>query len=341
MKERPAKPKKQPVTIPGVKSASAAQTIFFPRSIKELLTLYNKNPGSIIFAGGTGIMMNRRSERERGGAGGRPVISLKRVQDLTKVVRRERFLEIGAAVPLSRLASIGSRIVPKTLYNAIINYGYYGTRNLATLGGLICSPWDYSEIITILYALDAQLEIRSIAHTGWILISGLKKADGESILSENEILTRVRIPYGSWNRSYSRVFGMDGSSTYPGAIFSGFARIEKESIEDIRLSFGGIGNRVIRERNIEMTLQGKKIPLTEKDLSLIESQITDLLDGFYKPKDIKETGVLATPASINPVESYRASALKRIMLWFLNNLEYPDYLGQIGGLQNRQSKLYF
>jgi len=175
--------------------------------------------------------------------------------------------------------------------------------------------------VTILHALDTQLEIRSSTHTGWILISSFRKANGENILSENEVLTRIRIPHGSWNRSFSRVVGMGGSSAYPGAVFSGFARIEKDSIEDIRLSFSGIGHRVIRERSMEMALQGKKLPLSEKDLSLIESQGTDLLNGYLKGAELKKVEILATPVSINPANAYRAAVLKRIMLWFLKNVE--------------------
>ena len=341
MKQKISKSGRPSKNIPSTKNTSVKQAVFFPLSIKELLALYSKNPGSIIFAGGTGIMMSRWVQGKLRIKGGKAVISLKHVHELVKVVRRERFLEIGAAVPISKIASIGSRVVPKTIYNAILNYGYSGIRNLATLGGLICSSWNYSEVVTILHALDAQLEIRSSTHTGWILISSFKKANGESILSENEVLTRIRIPYSNWNRSFSRAVGAGQSSTYPGAVFSGFARIEKDSIEDIRFSFGGIGNTVIRERSIEMTLQGKKLPLSERDLSLIESQVIDLLDSYLKTGGLKKVEILATPVSINPVNAYKAATLKRIMLWFLNNLEYPDYLEQIGGLQNRQSKLYF
>lgn len=341
MKGKKSNFNKPPKNIPDTKSASGKQVVLFPLSIKELLVLYRENPESIIFAGGTGIMMNRWIQGRNRSAGDKPVISLKNVHELVKVVRKERFLEIGAAVPLSKIVSIGSRVVPKTLYNAVLNYGYSGVRNLATLGGLICSPWDYSEVVTILHALDAQLEIRSSTHTGWILISSFKKANGENILSKNEVLTRIRIPYGNWNRSFSRVVGMGGSSTHPGAVFSGFARIEKDSIEDIRFSFSGIRNTVIRERSMEMTLQGKKIPLSEKDLSLIDGQVTDLLSRYLKTEELRKVGILASPAAINPSNAYRAATLKRIMLWFLNNLEYPDYLEQVSGLQNRQSKLYF
>jgi len=341
MKGKKTKSNRLPRSISNTKDTYHKRIVFFPLSIKELLTLYNKNPGSTIFAGGTGIMMNRQDQRGRRIVERKPVISLKYVHELEKVARRERFLEIGAAVPLSKIVSIGSRVVPKTLYNAVFNYGYFGVRNLATLGGIICSPWDYSEVVTILHAMDTQLEIRSSTHTGWILISSFRKANGENILSENEVLTRIRIPHGSWNRSFSRVVGMGGSSAYPGAVFSGFARIEKDSIEDIRFSFSGIGHRVIRERSMEMALQGKKIPLSEKDLSLIDGQVTDLLNSYLKGAELKKVEILATPVSINPANAYRAAVLKRIMLWFLKNLEYPDYLEQIGGLQNRQSKLYF
>ena len=341
MKGRKNQSNKSTINIPETKGVFGKEKALFPGNIRELLSMYNRNPGGIIFAGGTVIMRSRLNRGPKRKARQGPVISLKHVQELARVVRRERFLEIGAAVPLSKIVSIGSRVVPKTLYNAVFNYGYLGVRNLATLGGLICSPWDFSEILTILYALDTQLEIRSINHTGWILISSFKKANGENILSENEVLTRIRIPYNNWNRSFSRIVGMDGSSTYPKAVFSGFARVEKDSIEDIRLSFGCIKNTVIRERSIEMTLQGKKLPLTEKDLSLIDNQISDLFNNYLKGEEFKKVEILATPASINPENAYRQATVRRIMLRFLKNLEYPDYLEPIAGLQNRQSKLYF
>jgi len=326
--------------------------VLFPRNVKELLNQYNENPGSVIFAGGTEILTKGRDKPDLPAG---TVISLKYVTELMKVVRRERFLEIGAAVPLSKIVSIGNRVVPTVLYNSILCSGYPGIRNLATIGGLLCSS-SASEVLTVLHAMDAQLEVRSTLHTGWVLISSFKKREGKSILSKNEILTRIRIPYGDWNRSYSRVVRINPVSVYPGisgtslqtnpeacpaVIFSALARVSKDSLEDIRFAFGGLGRQIIRERSIEIALIGKKLPPAGRDPDILEKQVEELL------RSRSEQGTPAgreTPGRLGLLKSeaaYKIAAMKRILLWFLNNLEYPDYLQQMRGLQNRQRKLYF
>ncbi len=327
--------------------------VLFPRSVRELLNQYNENPGSVIFAGGTEIMMKGR---DKPGLSAGTVISLKYVTELMKVVRRERFLEIGAAVPLSKIISIGNRVVPAVLYNSILCSGNPGIRNLATIGGLLCSSSSSSEVLAILHAMDAQLEVRSTLHTGWVLISSFKKREGKSILSGNEILTRIRIPYGDWNRSYSRVVRINPCSGYPqvstaalqtnpgvcpAVIFSALARVSKNSLEDIRFAFGGLGKQIIRERSIEITLIGKKIPLAGKDPEIFRKQIEELLRSHSEQETPADIETPAKRGFLKSADAYRIAVMKRILLWFLNNLEYPDYLQQMRGLQNRQRKLYF
>lgn len=330
--------------------------VLFPRSVRELLNQYNENPGSVIFAGGTEIMMKGRDKPENQGLPAGTVISLKYVNELMKVVRRERFLEIGAAVPLSKIISIGNRVVPTVLYNSILCSGYPGIRNLATIGGLLCSSSVYSEVLTVLHVMDAQLEVRSTLHTGWVLISSFKKREGKSILSENEILTRIRIPYGDWNRSYSRVVRINPGSVYPGisgtslqtnpeanpaVIFSALARVSKDSLEDIRFAFGGLGRQIVRERSIEITLIGKKLPLAGRDPDILEKQIEELLRSHSEQETSANRETPGRQGFLKSADAYKIAAMKRILLWFLNNLEYPDYLQQMRGLQNRQRKLYF
>ena len=72
-------------------------------------------------------------------------------------------MEIGAAVPISRLLRTGRHVMPKALFTAPINIGGPALRNQATLGGNLCSPEHRLSTYPVLLLLDVRLELRNPA----------------------------------------------------------------------------------------------------------------------------------------------------------------------------------
>jgi len=80
-----------------------------PRSLHEALSLYASNPHALLYAGGTWTF--------QGHCGShfpcpRDIIALEKLEELRRMGRWERFLELGAAVSLGQILSLGEHSLP-------------------------------------------------------------------------------------------------------------------------------------------------------------------------------------------------------------------------------------
>ena len=93
--------------------------VFRPKSLGGTLRLYTRNPGALLYAGGTEIA--RQAQR----GSGRPldlpqkVIYLGNVQELNRISRAQRYLDIGSVLDLSRILSIGRNVLPPVLFESL------------------------------------------------------------------------------------------------------------------------------------------------------------------------------------------------------------------------------
>jgi hypothetical protein len=88
-------------------------------------------------------------------------------------------------------------------------------------------------------------------------------AEGRPSFPASTLLTRIRIPASYWDNYCIRPMGDDG---YPDAstfTFAGVARLEKNTIVELRVC--AAGSRCIRSRDAELELVGKRLPLTHKE----------------------------------------------------------------------------
>jgi CO/xanthine dehydrogenase FAD-binding subunit len=81
--------------------------VYKPHTLREALSLLKEYPSLRVIAGGTDYMQKLKE----GAPDASPpaLISLTDVDELTKIRRKENTVEIGAAVPLERIVSLGGR----------------------------------------------------------------------------------------------------------------------------------------------------------------------------------------------------------------------------------------
>ncbi len=301
--------------------------IYRPESVRELLTIYNSNPGAVLFAGGTSLMageiygMESEDYRNQRGASVESIVSLERVSELNRIVRKERYLEIGAAVPLSKILAIGSRVIPRALFSSLSVVGPPSVRNLATLGGGLCAANVAFSPLPVLDVLGARLELRSKAKTRWLSISDFLVEEGVTQLSVNEILTRIRIPYSDWDIQYFRRVGEWGNPDYPVLNFCALVRTEKDTIEDVKFALGGLPEGIIRDRKLELSITGLKIPIGERDKKVILKRWEELLNEGIGRNVSKETGELGR--NLN----YQIKTGIKIFKSFVEGLVFLNYSG--------------
>jgi CO/xanthine dehydrogenase FAD-binding subunit len=235
--------------------------IFYPSSLQELFAAWTRFPDAVPFAGGVELLCNqgRRILNLP-----RNILSLEQLSELHKITRTERYLEIGAMVKISQIIRLG-KTVPEALTQSLMRIANPQMRNLITIGGNICNPLRRLDSAAPLIALDARFELRTATETRWVSASRFSALPGPLALGNQELLTRIRVPLEQWQyslcRKFSEQYPMDESGG--GAVF--MARIQKNILTDLRIVFAG--QIVLRDKNSETVMAGKRLPLDHRDVA--------------------------------------------------------------------------
>jgi len=258
--------------------------IYSPSSLQDLLRIYNLNKDAVIYAGGTWSLLNKESDNFNLKGS---VINIMTVDELKKINRTDRYLELGATVSISRILELGKSVVPKALYQALRQLGPPQIRNMATIGGNICVSNRKMDLFPILNLHDAQLELKRQkdlrsprrllkGDSKWIAAARFIDSEGKVNMSPGEILTRIRIPNENWEyQSYTKT----GSLSSP-LVFAGLASTDKYVITDFRICFSTSKERIVRNREIEADLIGRRLPLTRKEISYLNNKISDVFQSL-------------------------------------------------------------
>jgi CO/xanthine dehydrogenase FAD-binding subunit len=256
----------------------ALNQVFFPSSFQELFSAWNRFPEAVPFAGGAELI---RGQGKRVPILPKTILSLEKLEELGRITRTERYLEIGAMVRLNEIIHLG-KIVPEVLTQCLMGIAGPQLRNIATLGGNICNPSRRFDATAPMIALDAHYELRSAQSSRWISASRFSTLAGSSILAPRELLTRIRIPLEQWNYSLYRKFNARGSGE-PGDVIIFILRNQKNILEDMRVVFAG--HSVFREKNSEALLVGKKLPLDRKDAHVFIERWKTYLEAMKAPEE--------------------------------------------------------
>jgi len=228
---------------------------FFPSSYSELFIAWNRYPKAIPYAGGTALI---REQGRRILELPSIILSLEKLEDMRRITRSERYMEIGAMAKLSRIIALG-KIVPATLRHCLENIAGPQLRNMATIGGNLCFSGGCLDTSAALMALDAQYELRGAQSSRWIAASRFFSAPGQTALKPQELLTRIRVPLDEWDYSIYKKFTGQGSQSNV-VIF--LARTQKNVLSDIRIVCKT--GMPWRDKESETLLIGKHLPLSHR-----------------------------------------------------------------------------
>jgi CO/xanthine dehydrogenase FAD-binding subunit len=250
--------------------ADLPNQIFFPLSYSELFASWNRFPEAAPFAGGTGIL---REQGRKIFALPPIILSLDRLEELQRISRTERYLEIGAMAKLSQITALG-KLVPKALRHCLESIAGQQLRNMATIGGNICYPGRCLDSAAVFTALDGQYELRSAQSSRWVSAARFFSSDGQNAMSPQELLTRIRVPLENWDYTSYRKFDGQANQSRT-AVF--LAKIQKSILTDIKVIYKTA--LIWRDKNIESKLIGKELPLNRRIASDFVEQWGAFIDG--------------------------------------------------------------
>jgi len=230
--------------------------IFFPESLNELFSDWNRFPEAVLFAGGTDYIW-----RQGKNVLNLPpvIICLDKLKELHRITRTEHYLEIGSMVRLNKIIWLG-KIVPEILCRCLETISGVQLRNIATIGGNICCSGRMLDASAPLTALDAQYELRNAYNSRWVAAARFHANEKYPVLDFHEFITRIRLPLHQWDYSMFKKFYTDNIYHSKTLIF--LAKTQKNTLSDIRIIYKNKG--ILRNKNGESLLAGKTLPLSRK-----------------------------------------------------------------------------
>ena len=281
----------------------SSDLVYKPRTLGEALSLVHMHPAALIFSGGIEIMLKR--ERVPHFTENRRIIYIGDIKELSRISRTERYLEIGTAASLAKILNIGKNVIPDLFYQSLLVTGTPAVKNLATLGGNICAASAYSTVLPALFAMDARIEIRSVSRTSWVPVNHFVLSSGMNILKPGEMITRIRIPFREWFFQAYRKIASRKTQRISNLVFCGLAKTLKNVLTDVRLAYGSIGPKILRNREYEASFIGRKLPINGKDLEILTSELGNTLERL---------------TTDNPSSVYKKKTSVRLTRWFFEEL---------------------
>lgn len=232
---------------------------FLPTSEREVLDLLQGHPEARLIAGGTDLLVRLRQSLP---ADWPPLIGLDHVAAWQGVREEESLLAIGACTSFSRLIAdpLLTAAAP-ILHQAARTIGAPAIRNMATLGGNLCTASPAGDSLPPLNALNAQVELMSREGCRRLPLDQFITGSGTTRLAVGEVITRVLLPKGhAFSHQRFEKVGRRQSLAIAVASFAGVLRLDgKGRVAEARFAWGSVGPTVLRLPAVEALLAGRKV----------------------------------------------------------------------------------
>ncbi len=233
--------------------------VLTPTSIEQALEMLESVPGARIMAGGSDLLVKRRAGLESPDA----LICLERVPALQGIEQSEDRLCIGAATTLTDILEnelIRDKL--SLLHQAAEVFASPLVRNMATIGGNICTASPAGDVLPPLYVLGAELEIVSTAGIRRLPILDFITAPGKTTLAKGELLRAVYVPLPVEGlvQHYEKV-GRRKAMAISVVSLAALLDVDDDIITHVRLAWGSVGPTIVRCQEAETFLRGRQATL--------------------------------------------------------------------------------
>jgi xanthine dehydrogenase small subunit len=224
-----------------------------PQTLQKALELRAANPQARLIAGGTDVAL----EITTGFKTLPHLISLEAVPELLEWRVHDGWLEIGAGVTLSRIASELRGQMP-LLEELMPWFASRQIRNRATLGGNIGTASPIGDAPVVLLALEAELVLASALGERVVALKDYFVGYRKTLLEPDEIIKTVRVPIHA-KATHQRMYkiakrGYDDISSVMAAFH---LELEGNIVKTARLAYGGVAAIPTRAYATETELIGQ------------------------------------------------------------------------------------
>ncbi len=230
-------------------------------SLTQALAALALPGGAIVLAGGTDLMPQSNAGKVRSAG---TLLNIRRVPGIAAVALEGGRLRLGALVTLTTLLNdpLVRRHAP-LLSEAADHFASEQIRNAATIGGNLCNASPAGDTLTPLLALDAEVELASLAGDGSIstrrvLLDGFFTGPGRTQRAASELLVAVQVPAAS-DAQVTRFYkGGTRPALDISSISIAFAAQRDGAVwRNVRIALGAVAPTPIRARRAESLLEGQ------------------------------------------------------------------------------------
>jgi xanthine dehydrogenase FAD-binding subunit len=276
--------------------------LLIPTTLAQMWSMHADYPSSLVYSGGTDLLVGMdevtRSKEK--------LICLERIAELYQIEHSESCTRMGAGAKLNRLLHEEEiRFRFPILVQAIASLASPAIRNMATMGGNICTASPAGDTLPSLYVLEAELELMSCSTIRKIPIQDFIYGPGKVALNSGEIVSAIILKYDpNWSIQHYEKVGRRNAMACSVASLAALIRLEEDYIQSIRLAWGSLGPSIVRSHAIEEQLIGLK--LSRENLISIFPMVQK---------------AIAPIADIRASEQYRRLLGNRLLFRLLNFVE--------------------
>lgn len=275
--------------------AYEGQHFYAPQSLAELTRLCAAHPHATILAGGTDVGVWVTKQLRTLG----DIVYIGQVAELKEVREEAGMLRIGAGVSLTDGYAALVKYYPQ-LTEMWERFASVPIRNAGTLGGNVANGSPIGDAMPGLIALGARVVLRNSERARVLPMEDLYVAYMQQVMQPDEVVEAVEVPLpppAVQFRTYKVAKRYDSDIS---AVCAAFAiTVERDTIVEARVAFGGMAAIPKRASHTEAALAGK--PWTEATLRVARAALaTD-----YTPlTDMRATAAYRTKVAQNLLERF-------------------------------------
>ncbi|KKN50084.1 hypothetical protein LCGC14_0636350 [marine sediment metagenome] len=165
---------------------------FTPNTIKEVLHLLDQyGSDANVIAGGTDLLVRMKNEV----ISPSHLINIMKISEMSFIKAEEGWLRIGAATKWHEVVEFCAKDRKYTaLYEASCSLGKVQVRNMATIGGNLCTASPAADSAPALLVFNSRVKLTSAQGERIINLEDFFKGVNLTAMAPNEIMTEIQIP---------------------------------------------------------------------------------------------------------------------------------------------------
>lgn len=275
---------------------------FYPATYSEALEVLSQNE-VILMAGGTDLMVRRRSWSDIAPKFERDVMLISSLGELDYIDRQGSNVHIGATVTLENI--LDHFHTPELLMDALKVMASPAIRHTGTLIGNVVNASPAGDSLPVLYLLDSVVVLESADGIRHVPVEDFITGPGKTSINSDEMVKEVILTDHHFNHISYRKIGGRKADAISKICFCGAVDIKKNNIKDFRIAIGAVAPTIIRNKEIEASLIGKSVDYIKEH----RVDIANMYEPFITPIDDQRSSA-----------KYRKQTAKNLIIDFLKHL---------------------